>query len=85
MPFAIGLGVPIVAHSALARAYGIEGAGPTYEDGGLADTMRIAIASAGSERAAWLDVVAGKRQEILDASLRNLRGAIEAVTGSTKA
>jgi hypothetical protein len=78
--FAIGLGVPIVAHTELARVYAIDGGGPTYEDGGLADAMRTAIASTGSERAAWREALERQREAILDASLQNLRTAIEAVT-----
>jgi hypothetical protein len=81
VPFAIGLGVPIVGNTALVRAYGIEGTGPAYEDGGLTAAMRRAIASSEDERSGWRRALATKREEILDASLRNLRAAISAVTG----
>jgi hypothetical protein len=79
VPFAIGLGVPVVAHEALTRAYGLDGAGPRYADGGLLDAMRQAIASTDAERSNWRAAVARRREAILDASLTNLRDAIAAV------
>ena len=81
VPFAIGLGVPLVADAALVRAYGIEGTGPAYQDGGLAEAMRRAITSTEAERAGWRTAVATKRDAILEASLENLRTAIAGVTG----
>ncbi|HET7828696.1 MAG TPA: hypothetical protein VFL03_04000 [Candidatus Limnocylindrales bacterium] len=81
VPFAIGLGVPLVANDALVRAYGIEGTGPTYGDGGLTEALRRAIASSQDERDAWRGALAAKREEILESSLANLRLAIAAVTG----
>ena len=80
IPFAIGLDVPLVANDALVRAYGIEGTGPAYEDGGLTDAMRRAIASTEEERSGWRDALMAKRDVILEASLENLRAAITAVT-----
>jgi hypothetical protein len=82
VPFAIGLGVPLVAHAALVRAYGIEETGPAYEDGGLAEAMRRAIVSTGAERSGWRNATAMKRDAILEASLENLRAAIAAVTSA---
>ena len=79
VPFAIGLGVPLVANAALVRAYGIDGTGPAYEDGGLTAAMRRAIASTDEERSGWRDALVAKRAGILDASLANLRAAIAAV------
>ena len=83
VPFAIGLGVPLVANAALVRAYGIDGTGPDYEDGGLTDAMRRAIASTEEERSGWRGALVTKRAAILEASLANLRAAISAVTGGT--
>jgi hypothetical protein len=80
VPFAIGLGVPIVASAPLATAYGIEGTGPAYPDGGLTGAMRQAISSTEEERSGWREAVATKRDAILEASLTNLRAAISAVT-----
>jgi len=81
VPFAIGLGVPLVSHEELVRAYRVEGTGPAYEDGGLPDAMRRAIASDAAERAAWRTAIAAKREAILGASLANLRDAIATVRG----
>ena len=81
VPFAVGLGVPLVANAALVRAYGIDGTGPAYEDGGLAAAMRRAIASTDEERSGWRDALMAKRAGILDASLDNLRAAIAAARG----
>lgn len=83
VPFAIGLGVPLVANDALVRAYGTEGTGPVYEDGGLTEAMRRAIASSEVERAAWQRALATKRDAVLQSSLANLRAAIDAVRGRT--
>jgi hypothetical protein len=80
VPFAIGLGVPLVAHEALVAAYGLEGTGPDYADGGLEGAMRRAMSSTTEARAQWRAAVDRKRAAILDASLANLRDAISAVT-----
>ena len=82
VPFAIGLGVPIVGHTALVAAYDILDTGPTYEDGGLAEAMRRAIVSRPEERAQWRAALAAKRDAVLDASLENLREAIAAVSAA---
>jgi glycosyltransferase involved in cell wall biosynthesis len=79
VPFAIGLGVPLVVHTAVAGTYGVEGTGPTYLDGELADAMRRAIASPAEDRAAWRAALAVKREAILAASRANLREALRAV------
>jgi len=79
VPFAIGLGVPLVANAALVRAYGIEGTGPEYQDGGLTEAMRRAIASTEEERSGWRGALGTKRDAILESSLTNLRAAISAV------
>lgn len=79
VPFAIGLGVPLVAHDALVRAYRVEGCGIAYEDGGLVRAMRDAIASTADDRAEWRAALAAARTSILDASITNLRDAIAAV------
>ena len=81
VPFAIGLGVPLVADAALVRAYGIDGTGPAYPDGGLTEAMRRAIASTEEERSGWRDALVTKRAAILESSLENLRAAIAAVRG----
>ena len=83
VPFAIGLGVPLIANDAMVSAYAIDGTGISYEDGRLADAMRRALESTPSERSSWRDALARKRQEILDQSLESLRQAIGAVTGTT--
>ena len=80
VPFAIGLNVPLVASAAIVRAYGIEGTGPAYRDGGLTEAMRRATASTDEERSAWREALVAKRDAILEASLANLRAAIAAVT-----
>ena len=81
VPFAIGLNVPLVASASLVRAYGAEGTGPVYQDGGLTEAMRHAIASTDEERSAWREALIAKRDAILEGSLANLRAAIAAVTG----
>jgi hypothetical protein len=81
VPFAIGLGVPLVANAALVRAYGIQGTGPEYEDGRLTSAIRRAIASSEEDRAGWRAALVVKRDAILDASLANLRAAVQAVRG----
>jgi len=78
VPFAVGLGVPLVLHRELAEAYGVTACGVRYEDGGLVEAMRTAIASTDAERAGWRSAIAATRTEILDASRVNLRRAIEA-------
>ena len=57
VPFAIGLGVPLVANASLVRAYGIDGTGPAYQDGDLTEAMRRAIASTDEERSRWRDAL----------------------------
>ena len=81
IPFAIGLGVPLVIHRELAEAYGVTTCGLLYEDGGLVKTMRSAIASTDRERVDWKAAIEATRDEILDASLANLHEAIAAVRG----
>lgn len=84
VPFAIGLGVPIVANEALVRAYGIDGTGPEYQDGDLTEAMRRAIASTDEERSGWRLALERKRDAILELSLANLRAAISAVRSGTQ-
>ena len=72
--------MPLVASAAIVRAYGIEGTGPAYRDGGLTEAMRRATASTDEERSAWREALVAKRDAILEASLANLRAAIAAVT-----
>ncbi|MBI2781909.1 MAG: hypothetical protein HYX55_08965 [Chloroflexi bacterium] len=79
IPLAIGLGVPLVLHRDLAAAYGVEGGGVRYDDGGLAAAMRTAIGSTPSERGAWRAALETKRSELLAESLVNLREAIATV------
>ena len=79
VPFAIGLGVPLVANTALVGAYGIGGTGPEYRDGDLTEAMRRAIGSTEEDRSGWRAALLAKREAILDSSLANLRAAISAV------
>jgi hypothetical protein len=79
IPFAIGLGVPLVMHRDLAAAYGVEACGVRYEDGGLAAAMRDASASSQAERRGWQAAIETTRSELLGASLANLREAIATV------
>lgn len=79
IPFAIGLGVPLVIHHELAATYGVEACGVGYDDGGLAEAMRTAIGSSDPERAGWKAALEAARTEILAASLANLREAIDEV------
>ena len=79
IPFAIGLGVPIVMHRALTSVYGLDGAGPTHGDGELAAAMRRAIESGVGDRAGWTAAIGTIQASILDASLESLRGAIARV------
>jgi hypothetical protein len=79
IPFAIGLGVPLVIHRELAAAYGVEACGVGYDDGGLPAAMRAAIASTDRERVAWRAAIEAARAELLAGSLANLRAAIAAV------
>jgi hypothetical protein len=79
IPFAIGLGVPLVIHRDLAAAYGVEACGVGYDDGGLPDAMRTAIASSERERAGWQAALEATREDLLGASLANLREAITEV------
>jgi hypothetical protein len=81
IPFAIGLGTPLVAHRDLATAYGVESCAVLYEDGGLAAAMREAISSSSESRANLRSAVNATRDELLAASLENLRLAIGEVTG----
>jgi hypothetical protein len=83
VPLAIGLGVPLVANAAVVRAYRIEGTGPAYDDGGLAQAMRHAIASTSEERTRWRVALERKRERILESSLVNLGAAIHAVRSET--
>jgi glycosyltransferase involved in cell wall biosynthesis len=80
IPFAVGLGTPLVLHRELAAAYGVERCGLTHEDGELATAMRRALESPVGERAAWRSEIAATRSAILAASLENLRAAIRAVS-----
>ena len=79
IPFAIGLGVPLVIHRELAAAYGVEACGVGYDDGGLAEAMRTAVASSEQERAGWKAALESARADLLAASLANLREAIDEV------
>ena len=79
VPFAIGLGVPLVMHADLAAAYGVESCGLTYEDGGLTAAMRSAMASSQADRDVWQGAIETTRAELLAASLANLREAIATV------
>jgi len=79
IPFAIGLGVPLVLHRDLAAAYEVEACGVGYDDGGLAAAMRAAIDSSQSERDAWRTALDTTRSELLAESLANLREAIATV------
>jgi hypothetical protein len=79
IPFAIGLGVPLVIHRELSEAYGVLGCGIDYANGGLAGAMRAAIASSEDDRARWRAAVDSTRREIIDASRSNLREAIAAI------
>ncbi|MEA2673624.1 MAG: hypothetical protein QOI92_816 [Chloroflexota bacterium] len=76
VPFAIGLGVPLVMHDDLASAYGVEACGIGHAEGGLASAMRAAVASTTSDRDGWRAALDIARAEILAASLTNLREAI---------
>lgn len=80
VPFALGLGVPLVAHAAVARAYDVAGTGPTYEDGALPGAMREAVDTRPEQRVAWRESVDAKRAALLAASETQLREAIAAVT-----
>jgi glycosyltransferase involved in cell wall biosynthesis len=79
IPFAIGLGVPLVLHHDLAAAYDIESCGVLHGDGELAEAMRSAISSSAESRVRWRSGVVAKRDVLLAASLENLRAAISAV------
>jgi glycosyltransferase involved in cell wall biosynthesis len=79
IPFAIGLGVPLVANAAVVGPYGIERTGPVYEDGGLTAAMRQAIASTQEQRSGWQQTLLTKRNAILEASLANLQVAISSL------
>jgi glycosyltransferase involved in cell wall biosynthesis len=79
IPFAVGLGVPLVLHRDLAAAYGVEPCGIGYVDGGLAEAMRTAIASGDADRGRWQAALATTRTELLAESLGNLHEAISAV------
>lgn len=79
IPLAIGLGVPLVIHRELADAYGVEACGVVYEDGGLPEAMRTAIASSERERAGWQEALEATRADLFGASLANLREAIAEV------
>jgi len=81
IPFAIGLGTPLVAHRDLAAAYGVESCAVLYEDGGLAAAMRQAISSSSQSRATLRSEVNATRDELLAASLENLRLAISSIRG----
>jgi len=79
IPFAVGLGVPLVIDRELADAYGVASCGVRYENGALAAAMRTAIASSQRDRDGWKAAIEATRTEILEASLANLREAIAAV------
>ena len=79
IPFATGLGVPLVLHDDLAAAYDVGPCGVRYEDGGLTEAMRLAIASSEAQRSAWRQAILAARQELLAGSLANLRAAIATV------
>jgi hypothetical protein len=79
VPFAIGLGVPLVMHNDLATTNSVESCGVGYDDGGLAAAMRVAIASRPAERDGWRSAIEVTRSELLAASLANLREAIATV------
>jgi glycosyltransferase involved in cell wall biosynthesis len=79
IPFAIGLGVPLIVHRDAALAYGVTDCGIDYEDGGLAGAMRTALASTEAERERWRAALQKARAEALAASRENLRAAIAEV------
>jgi glycosyltransferase involved in cell wall biosynthesis len=81
IPFAIGLGVPLVLDAALAAVYGVAGCGVTYEAGDLAGGLRRAVNAGPDDRRRWEEALAAARSELLDASGRNLATAIAEVTG----
>ena len=79
IPFAIGLGVPLVLHRDLAASYGVETCGVGYEDGGLTGAMRIAIESSEADRVRWQAALETTRADLLATSLANLRDVIAGV------
>jgi hypothetical protein len=79
IPFAIGLGVPLVLHRDLAAVYDVGSCGLTHEEGELAGAMRRAIESGAEERTRWRSGIDAARSAILAASRENLRAAMSAV------
>ncbi len=68
--------IPVV-HAAIARLYGIEGMAVTYEDGGLCDAIRRAMALPTDERGEMISGLRECRASLLRNSLSNLRAVME--------
>ena len=77
IPCSVGLGAIPIIHQDFAKTYGIEAAAITYENGGLSDAMRRAIAMNDVERTQKRKALRDLKHGLLEQSLTNLRTAIE--------
>ncbi len=82
MSLAIGLGVVPIAHTRLATLYRVAEGGLTYEDGGLADAMRQALADPPDVHEHRRHSVASVKSRLLVESEANLREAVAGLPGA---
>lgn len=76
----LGLGIPLVAESALAATYGVLPGAVTYENGGLAGAMRTAMSMSQSDRHVLSVALDEIRTRSVAGSLESLAASIGAVT-----